>query len=246
MKAENIELGRNMVEKECKRRGVNVSDLLKPDYYEGMLQKYGFTELDDIFGSVGYGGMAAVYVVSRLIEEQKAREPAPAPKLEDLPEQVEQRVEQRRANHGIIMIGNEDMDIPVRFAKCCSPVPGDEIVGYITRGRGVTIHKAECVNAINGEEERKVEVDWADNNVGSFYASIKVVAYDHVSLLGELATYIGEMNVPIKAISASVDEKTQTSAIRLTLEVRSREQMDKVIKQLRKKSDVIDVYRVQG
>ena len=246
MKAENIELGRNMVEKECKRRGVNMSDLLKSEYYEGMLQKYGFTELDDIFGSVGYGGMAAVYVVSRLMEEQKAREPASAVKIEDLPEQVEQRVNQRRANHGIIMLGNEDMDIPVRFAKCCSPVPGDEIVGYITRGRGVTIHKAECVNAINGEEERKVEVDWADNNVGSFYASIKVVAYDHVSLLGELATYIGEMNVPIKAISASVDEKTKTSAIRLTLEVRSREQMDKVIKQLRKKSDVLDVYRVQG
>ena len=82
--------------------------------------------------------------------------------------------------------------------------------------------------------------------MGSFAASIKVVAYDHVSLLGELATYIGEMNVPIKAISAQVDEKTKTSAIRLTLEVRSRDQMDKVIKQLRKKSDVIDVYRVQG
>lgn len=246
MKQENIELGRTMVDKECKRRGVSISDLLKPEYFEGMLQKYGFTGLEDIFGSVGYGGMAAVYVVSRLIEEQKAREPAPVVKLDDLPEQVEQRVNQSRANHGIIMVGNEDMDIPVRFAKCCSPVPGDEIVGYITRGRGVTIHKAECINAIHGEEERKVEVDWADNNTGSFYATIKVMAYDHVSLLGELATYIGEMNVPIKAISATVDEKTQTSAIRLTIEVRSRDQVDRVMKQLRKKSDVIDVYRVQG
>ena len=119
-------------------------------------------------------------------------------------------------------------------------------MGYITRGRGVTIHKAECVNAINGEKERQIDVAWADTDVGSFAASIKVVAYDHVSLLGEIATYIGEMNVPIKAISAQVDEKTKTSAIRLTLEVRSRDQMDKVIKQLRKKSDVIDVYRVQG
>lgn len=246
MKQANIELGRNMVEKECKRRGVSISDLLKPDYYEGMLQKYGFTALEDIFGSVGYGGMAAMYVVARLIEEQRAKEPVAPVKLDDLPAQVEQRVNQSRANHGIIMIGNEDLDIPVRFAKCCSPVPGDEIVGYITRGRGVTIHKAECINAIHGEEERKVEVDWADNSTGTFYATIKVVAYDHVSLLGELATYIGEMNVPIKAISASVDEKTQTSAIRLTIEVRSRDQVDKVMKQLRKKSDVIDVYRVQG
>lgn len=146
----------------------------------------------------------------------------------------------------MILLGNEDMDIPVRFAKCCGPVPGDDIVGYITRGRGVTIHKAECVNALSGEKERAVAVAWADSSVGSFCASIKVVAYDHVSLLGEIATYIGEMSVPIKAISAQVDDKTRTSTIRLVLEVRSRDEMDRVIKQLRKKSDVIDAFRTQG
>ena len=151
-----------------------------------------------------------------------------------------------KATHGVILKGMGDMDIPVRFAKCCSPVPGDDIVGYITRGRGVTIHKAECPNALNGEAERQVDVVWADNEGSSFYASIKVVAYDHVSLLGEMATYIGSMNVPIKAISAQVDEKTKTSSIRLTLEVSTKDEMDKVIKQLRKRSDVIDVFRVTG
>ena len=246
LKGENIELGRSMVDKECKRRGVTMPELLKPESYESMLKKYGFLELEDIFGAVGYGGMAAAYVVTRLIDEQRAHEAAQAPKIEELPTVEQHRQNASKPNHGIIMAGKTDMDIPVRFAKCCSPVPGDEIVGYITRGRGVTIHKAECVNALNGEQERRVEVDWADNDVGSFYASIKVMAYDHVSLLGELATYIGELGVPIKAISAQVDEKTKTSAIRLTLEVRSRDQMDKVIKQLRKKSDVIDVFRVTG
>ena len=125
-------------------------------------------------------------------------------------------------------------------------MPGDDIVGYITRGRGVTIHKAECPNALGGESERKVDVAWAESDGTSFYASIKVVAYDHVSLLGELATYIGGLNVSIKAISAQVDEKTKTSSIRLTLEVKSRDEMDKVIKQLRKRSDIIDVFRVTG
>ena len=119
-------------------------------------------------------------------------------------------------------------------------------MGYISRGRGVTIHKAECVNILNAEPERRVDVAWAEDDGSSFYVTIKVVAYDHVSLLGELATFIGAMNVPIKAISATVDEKTKTSALRLTLEVRSREEMDKVLKQLRKKSDIIDVYRVTG
>ena len=244
-KEENIERGREMLEHECKRRGVTLPELLKPEYYDGMLHKYGFQELDDIFGAVGYGGLAAVYVISRLTEEQRAHEAKAAPKLEELPKQVDQEKRNAKNTHGIVLAGM-DMDVPVRFAKCCSPVPGDDIVGYITRGRGVTIHKAECINAINGEKERRVQVDWADNEGESFYASIQVVAYDHVSLLGELATFIGGMNVPIKAVSAAVDEKSKTTNIRLTLEVRSRDEMDKVIKQLRKKSDVIDVFRATG
>ncbi len=248
LKEENIELGKSMVERECKRRGVAMSDLVKPEFYDGMLRKYGFQTMEDIYGAVGYGGMAAMYVVTRLMDEQRAQQAAQAPKIEELPtvEQHSRGATAAKANHGIILPGNEDMDIPVRFAKCCSPVPGDDIVGYITRGRGVTIHKAECVNAINGEKERRVNVAWADTDTGSFAASIKVVAYDHVSLLGEVATYIGEMNVPIKAISAQVDDKTRTSTIKLVLEVKSRDQMDKVIKQLRRKTDVIDVYRTQG
>ena len=247
-KEENIELGKSMIDKECRRRGVAMSDLIKPELYDSILRKYGFQEINDIYSAVGFGGMAAMYVVSRLMDEQRAQQPAQTPKVEELPsvEQHHAANAKSKANHGIIMPGNEDMDIPVRFARCCSPVPGDDIVGYITRGRGVTIHKAECVNAINGEKERQIDVAWADTDVGSFAASIKVVAYDHVSLLGEIATYIGEMNVPIKAVSAQAEDKTKTSTIKLVLEVRSRDQMDKVIKQLRKKSDIIDVYRTQG
>ena len=247
-KDENIELGKSMIDKECRRRGVAMSDLIKPELYDSILRKYGFQEINDVFSAVGFGGMAAMYVVSRLMDEQRAQQPAQTPKVEELPsvEQHHAANAKSKANHGIIMPGNEDMDIPVRFARCCSPVPGDDIVGYITRGRGVTIHKAECVNAINGEKERQIDVAWADTDVGSFAASIKVVAYDHVSLLGEIATYIGEMNVPIKAVSAQAEDNTKTSTIKLVLEVRSRDQMDKVIKQLRKKSDIIDVYRTQG
>ena len=239
LREENIELGRSMVDRECKHRGVQMSDLLKPEYYDGMLRKYGFQELDDIFGAVGYGGMASQYVVTKLLEEQKAREPAPPPKPVETPQRVS-----GKANHGIIMEGT-DADIPVRFAKCCSPVPGDDIVGYITRGRGVTIHKSECVNAINGEAERRVNVFWADHNVGSFCASIKVMCYDHVGLLGEVTTEIGGMGVSIRNSSSGMD-RNKIATIRLVLEVRSREQMDSVIRQLQKRSDVIDVFRTNG
>ena len=244
LKDENVALGREMIEKECARRNVRLSDIAKPEYYEPILKRTGFLDFEDICGAVGYGGMAAVYVVTRLIEEQHAREaPAhPIQKAEDLVSE-ERQLSQRRANHGIVLTGSEDLDIPVRFAKCCNPVPGDEIVGYITRGRGVTIHKAECVNAAAGEQERKIPVEWAMDNQGTFAATITILAYDRVNMLGEIATIIGENNVSIRAAAIQGDERTRISTLRLTLDVHSREEMDRVIQALRNKADILDVYR---
>ena len=189
--------------------------------------------------------MAAVYVVSRLVEEQRQAQASAAPKLEDLiaAEEPKQTRPAHKVNHGVIMPGMEDVDIPVRFGLCCTPVPGDDIVGYITRGRGVTIHKANCVNALAAEQERRIDVDWADETIGSFTASIKIVAYDKQNLLIELATVLGELNINIKNVSATLDEKNRIATFRFVVEVKSREQMDKVVKQLMKKSDVIDVFR---
>jgi len=241
---ENIEQGKTMVERECRRRGVTMSELLKPEYYAPILSKYGLQELEDIFGSVGCGSLAAMYVVTRMLDEQRALQPAQPMKVEDLIQRPSAK--KPKARHGIVLLGNEDMDIPVRFGGCCSPVPGDDIVGYVTRGRGVTIHKADCLNAINGEIERRMDVAWADSNTGSFCACIKVVVRDRVNMLGEIATFISEMNVPIKAVSSQLDEKNHIATIRLVLEVISREQMDKVVMQLQRKKDVIDVFRAQG
>ena len=140
------------------------------------------------------------------------------------------------------------MDIPVRFGKCCSPVPGDDIVGFITRGRGVTIHKADCVNVLRGEQERRVDVAWAaDGDTGAgFCVSIKIVAYDHSNLLIELATIIQDANVPIKTVNTELDEKNRIATFRFVLEVRSKEQMDTLVRTIQRKTDVIDVFRVQG
>ncbi len=241
LRGENVEKGKDMVEKEAKRRGVSLGLLTKPEYYEGILKKYGFFELDDIYGAVGYGGMASTYVVTKLIEEQHLREAPPAPKLPDTTPQELQKQNLGKPTHGIYVKGESGM--LVRFAKCCNPVPGDDIIGYITRGRGVTIHKADCVNVGQSEQERMVEVSWAEENAGTFDAGIQIIAYDHVGLLGELATYIGEMNVPISAVSAKFNTKSKTSTITLVIQVTSRQQLDKVIKQLQKRSDIVEVYR---
>ena len=248
LKEENIELGRAMIEKECVRRGARMSDLVKPEYYDPLLKKYGFTEFSDICGSVGYGGMAAMYVVSRLLEEQRAHEsPSTAPV--QVPQELSQedQLRARRAHHGIVLTGSEDLDIPVRFAKCCSPVPGDEIVGYITRGRGVTIHKAECLNIAAGEAERRIPVEWAvSSGEGTFYGTITILAYDRINMLSEIAAIIGQQNVSIRAANIQTDDRTRISTLRLTMEVHSRDEMDRVIAALRNKSDILDVYRTTG
>ena len=190
---------------------------------------------------MGYGGIASAYVISRLLEEQHKAEAAAAPKVQEVTED-EVKAHLGKPSHGIYVKGESGM--LVRFARCCNPVPGDEIMGYITRGRGVTVHKADCVNASNSEQERMVEVSWAGGSeLTEFNASITIIAYDHVSLLGELAMAIGNMDVPIVAVSAKRDEKKKTCIITMVIQVKSREQLDRVFTQLHKRSDIIEVYR---
>ena len=241
MRGENVLKGKDMVEKEAKRRGVVLSSLTKPEYCEPLLKRYAFAEMDDIYGAVGYGGIASAYVVSRLMEEQRKAETPALPKVQEVSHEEAQK-HLGKPSHGVYVKGESGM--LVRFARCCNPVPGDEIVGYITRGRGVTVHKADCINATNSEQERMVEVSWAGGDqLSEFNASINIIAYDHVSLLGELALCIGNMDVPIVAVSAKRDEKKKTCSITMVIQVKSREQMDRVFTQVRKRSDIIEIYR---
>jgi len=232
---ENVVRGREMLEHEAKRRGVSLPALTKPEYYDPILKRYAFQELDDIYGAVGYGGIASAYVISRLLDEQRKDEAQTLPKVVETPPQELQK-QLGKPTHGIYVKGESGM--LVRFAKCCNPVPGDEIVGYITRGRGVTVHKADCPNVSASEHERMVEVSWANTEGGSFNATINIIAYDHVSLLGELALFIGNLGVPIVAVSAKRDDKHKTSVITM-----AREQLDKVIKALQRRTDIMEVYR---
>ncbi len=240
LRGENVQKGREMLEHEAKRRGVKLGDYTKPEYYEPLLRKYMFQELDDIYGAIGYGGIAAVYVLSRLIDEKQKHDEPQAPKA--LPPVGEAPVQQPQGKptQGIYVHGEAGM--LVRFARCCNPVPGDDIVGYVTRGRGVTVHKADCVNALHNEPERSVPVSWADEDVGTFSANIHIICYDHSSLLGELTNYIEDQGVPLSAISVKIN-KNKTCTIITTLQVKSREQLDGLLLKLSRRSDVIDAYR---
>ncbi|MBQ2978149.1 MAG: bifunctional (p)ppGpp synthetase/guanosine-3',5'-bis(diphosphate) 3'-pyrophosphohydrolase [Clostridia bacterium] len=240
LRGENMQKGREMLEHEAKRRGVKLGEYTKPEYYEPILKKYMFQDLDDIYGAIGYGGIAAVYVLSRLIDEKQKKE-APAPKVPVVTsENTPPPPPQGKPTHGIYVHGEAGM--LVRFARCCNPVPGDDIVGYITRGRGVTIHKSDCVNALHTEPERAVPVSWADQGAGTFSANIQIICYDHNSLLGELTNFVDDLGLPITAISVKIN-KNKTCTITMTLQVQSREQLDNALRKLQKRSDVIEAYR---
>ena len=239
LRGENVQRGREMLEHEAKRRGVKLGDYTKPEYYEPLLKKYMFQDLDDLYGAIGYGGVAAVYVLSRMIEEKQKKDTSVAPKV-TVAEQLPPMEPKGKPTHGIYVHGEPGM--LVRFAKCCNPVPGDDIVGYITRGRGVTVHKADCVNALHTEPERAIPVSWANEDAGTFSANIQIICYDHTSLLGEITNYIEDMGIPLTAIAVKIN-KNKTCNITTTLQVKSREQLDSALLKLQRRSDVIEAYR---
>lgn len=245
LKTENIDLGRTMLEREAQRNAMQLSALIKPEFVEPMLRKYQFLDVEDIYANVGFGAMNAHSVISRLIAEQKSHEKPPEPPPPVPPEvRSEEENEKRQklaSSHGVYV--GDDPGMLVRFARCCNPIPGDEIVGYITRGRGVTVHKADCINALNSEPERMVQVSWNAAEESKFQASIRIVAQEHDGLLSDLAGLIDGMHAPIESIGAKAN-RDGTVVITLQVQTKSRAQLDRMIAQLRQRQDVINVFRL--
>ena len=243
LKAENTELGRAMLEREAQRNAMQLPALTKPEYIEPLLKKHGFFDLEDIYSSVGFGAMSAVNVIARLMAEQRRYEKPAAPPqpVEPTSEEENEKRQKLASSHGVFLAGEPGM--LVRFARCCNPVPGDEIVGYITRGRGVTVHKADCVNAMNSEPERMVEVSWNAAAESKFTAGIRIVAHDHEGLLADLAVLIAGMEAPIESVTAKA-HKDGTATITLQVQTQSRAQLDKMIRSLQKRTDIIEVFRL--
>jgi len=243
LRDENILLGRDMIEKEARRQNLDPAKLLKAEYLEKIQRKQGFKTADDIYAAVGFGGMTAMQVVMRLNEEYKraAREEAPLPP-EPKPERPSTLKKKQKKEQAVFVKGEEGM--VVRFAHCCNPVPGDDIVGYITRGRGVSVHRKDCINLKDASMEnvRMIEVSWNTGAASSFNADVQLIAYDRSGIIASLTTMIAGMNIPLLAISARTT-RNKTTVINLTLEVKDKEQLSQVMKQFQKNPDIIEAYR---
>ena len=243
LRDENILLGRDMIEKEARRQNLDPAKLLKAEYLEKIQRKQGFKTADDIYAAVGFGGMTAMQVVMRLNEEYKraAREEAPLPP-EPKPERPSTLKKKQKKEQAVFVKGEEGM--VVRFAHCCNPVPGDDIVGYITRGRGVSVHRKDCINLKDASMEnvRMIEVSWNTGAASSFNADVQLIAYDRSGIIASLTSMIAGMNIPLLAISARTT-RNKTTVINLTLEVKDKEQLSQVMKQFQKNPDIIEAYR---
>ena len=245
---ENIQRGKDMLSEALKRQGAQLSDFTgKKEYFEDILKKFNMSDLDDVYASIGYGGITTGQVTNKLLEQAKkeAKAAAAAERLERLEEEQQSRPENRGNGKGVIVEG--DTGMVVRFARCCTPLPGDDIIGYVPRGRGVSIHRKDCPNIgdLLMDPERVVRAEWANNAKSSYTATIQVVADERTGLLMDVSQVLAGMNISITAMTAKVDKANQSIIqIQLSFDVSSTEQLNNIIKSMRKVRSVKEVYRV--
>ncbi len=241
---DNILRGKDMIEKELKRIGISHSQLFKPEWIEKLiLKKYGFHTEDDMYAAVGFGGLTVNKVLSRLKEEYRLTHKDEAAVL--MPTASSKK--KKSSGCGIVVEGIENC--LVRLSRCCNPVPGDNIVGYITRGRGVSVHRADCPN-IKAEEKssegagRLMKVYWEEACAGgsSYLTELQVASYDRQGLLAEITGMLYEMKIPLSGVHTKIT-KEQIAYIYITIEVNSKEQLEIVVKKLSHLGGVFEVTR---
>ncbi len=234
---DNIKQGRLMLERGAKRRGNDLTDLLKHEWVEKVMSKYNLPTQDDMFAIVGYGGLTCNQVLLKLIDYYKAENKTEAIIPKEVP--LEQ-IAHREPKGSVIVKGISD--IKIRLANCCNPVPGDKIIGFVSRGKGVTVHTFDCKNVQNFPSERIIEVEWVQGNKESFLVSIRVDANDRSGLMADVSQTFANSNISLK--SATVNTKPNKKAtIVLTVELADLATMDMIIKKLRELKDITAVMR---
>ena len=252
-KESNIIKGKEMIAAYCKAKTINPSNILNPRYQEIVQKKYGFKDWDSVLAAIGHGGLKEGQVVNRLVEEyskEHKQELTDEVVMEKVAEAAKNKVHIAKSKSGIVVKGIDD--VAVRFSRCCNPVPGDEIVGFVTRGRGLSIHRTDCVNMIHlteAERARLIDAEWesdvAEKDGGQYLADIKMYARDRQGLLMEMSKIFTENNVDVKSLNVRTS-KQGTATIETGFIVHSREELERVVKKLRQIEGIIDIERATG
>ena len=252
-KEENILKGKELLEKDCKKKGYAPSDLLRPEWLPALVAKFNFKDWDSLCAAIGHGGVKEGQVINRLLEEKK-REEARAESDDEAMEKLEKNAgRKQKATHsksGVIVRGVGD--VAVRFSHCCNPVPGDEIVGYVTRGRGVSIHRTDCVNIIHLSEEeraRLLETEWCmddpEKTRKSYPAEIRVICNERIGLIMDISRVLSDEGLSVKAFNGRTT-RDMTAIFNITIDITGKDQLELLIKRIRNIPDVTDIERVSG
>ena len=252
-KESNIIRGKDMIATDCRAKSINVANIIQPKYQEIVQKKYGFKDWDSVLAAIGHGGLKEGQVVNRLAEEYgKDHRQAITDEvvLERVAEAAKNKVHIAKSKSGIVVKGIDDM--AVRFSRCCNPVPGDEIVGFVTRGRGLSIHRTDCINMIHlseSERARLIPAEWetevTEKSGGQYLAEIKMYANDQQGLLMEISRIFTEGNVDVKSMNVRTSKKG-TATIEMGFIVHGREELERIVKKLQQLSGIIDIERATG
>lgn len=251
LKEENIAKGKEMILAYCKAKSIDTSILGKPEYQQKVIRKYGYHDWEALLASVGRGGLKEGQIVNKMEEEYEKDHPirvSDAELIEELNEGQQKR-EILHSKSGIIVRGL--YDVAVHFSKCCSPVPGDEIVGFVTRGRGVSIHRTDCVNIIHLTEDEKgrlIEAEWqqdASAVSGEYLAEIRIFCHDRTGLLVDISKVFTGQEISIHGINSTVS-KQGTATIAVSFTVKNKDQLAALIARIRQIDSVMDIERTSG
>ncbi|MCI1723187.1 MAG: bifunctional (p)ppGpp synthetase/guanosine-3',5'-bis(diphosphate) 3'-pyrophosphohydrolase [Lachnospiraceae bacterium] len=254
LKDDNIEKGKELLAQYARAKGHNLSDLLKADYMDSVMRKYGFRDWDSVLAAVGHGGLKEGQVMNKLVDlyvRENKKKITDEKVLEAAAENKEKLPVTKKEHHGAIVVKGIH-DVAVRFSKCCNPIPGDEIVGFITRGRGVSIHRTDCVNVIHMSEEdraRLIEAEWqvpeGETSKALYSAEISVYATNRTGLVVDISRIFTERKIDIGSMSVRTT-KQGTATIEISFTVHSVDELNELIDRVRTIESVMDIERKTG
>ena len=239
---ENIIKGKELIDKEIKRIGMNQEELHKQEYIAAALERYKYQNIEDMYASVGFGAISAGKIIAKILEEYKK-----VNQDDDIEKKIEALANQRKPNQnisksGIIVKGIDNC--LVKLSKCCNPVPGDNIIGYITKGRGVSIHTTDCVNIkeLLHEPNRIIDVEWVGEKSSNYNVDIEVYSNDRTGLLADIIKAIYDVKTKLMAVNSKAN-KERIVITEITIEVQNLEELNKTLKSIRKVDSVFEVKR---
>ncbi|MBP5686767.1 MAG: bifunctional (p)ppGpp synthetase/guanosine-3',5'-bis(diphosphate) 3'-pyrophosphohydrolase, partial [Clostridia bacterium] len=236
MKEENVKTGRVMLEAEAKHRGAVLSEILTEESFLVLADRMSFSNQEEMFASVGYGAVTPSQVIVKLLEFYRKNQPT---------ERLMTGVGCKRNNGGGVTVKGVQ-GLLVRFAGCCNPVPGDDIVGFISRGHGVTVHRRDCSNLKGIENERLIEVAWANQDANVYNAEIKVIGNAQTEILFAVAAAVKELQLEIVSTNGRTENKTGRVIVDFNIRLKGKDALDKLINKLKQDKKIADVFRATG